>query len=179
MQNFMDTVTGQLWAYEDDVRVSENNGVYSFATKRGVPLNAPTTLVPYTPPVPSAAELVSQAQSAQIAAISKSARLAEQIPLSYMPSSVSSPVLFPMDPHSWTKYAAVYSVYVIHGMPLPSGFNLFDINGRSVSADLADISGLFMAGMAQIDEIMNKRAALIAQIDAATTINAVKSIIWS
>ena len=179
MQNFMDTVTGQLWAYEDDVRVSENNGVYSFATKRGVPLNAPTTLVPYTPPVPSAAELVAQARDIQIAAISKSARLAEQAPLSYTPSSVSSPVLFPMDPHSWTKYAAVYSFYIVHGQPLPAGFSLFDINGRSVGANLADIAGIFIAGMAQIGSAMTTRAALIAEIDAATTINAVKSIIWS
>lgn len=179
MQHFKDSTTGTPWAFEDDVRVSENNGVYSFATKTGVPLNVPTSLVPYTPPVPSAAELVAQAQSVQIAAISKSARLAEQAPLSFTPSSVNSPVLFPMDPHSWTKYAAVYSFYIVHGQPLPAGFSLFDINGRSVAADLADIAGIFIAGMAQIDSAMTTRAALIAEIDAATTINAVKSIIWS
>jgi hypothetical protein len=60
MQNFIDSVTGKAWAFEADVVVMDTNGVYSFKTAAGVPLNVPTTLVPGLPPAPSAAQIAAQ-----------------------------------------------------------------------------------------------------------------------
>lgn len=54
MQTFIDTVTNKVWQFEDDVIVTDTNGVYSFKTATGMPLsNTPTTLQPYTIPAPS------------------------------------------------------------------------------------------------------------------------------
>lgn len=68
MQNFIDTATQALYAFDDDVQVSNANGVYSFATAAGAPLNLPATLQPYTVPTPTATQVTAQAllQSAML-----------------------------------------------------------------------------------------------------------------
>ena len=51
MQYFKDTSTGKLWAYNDDVQVSQDDkGVYRFKTRHGFDVtSAPETLVPFDP----------------------------------------------------------------------------------------------------------------------------------
>ncbi len=45
MQYFIDSATGKKWAFDDDVRVIEKDGVLTFKTARGAPLsNVPKTL---------------------------------------------------------------------------------------------------------------------------------------
>ena len=68
MQNFQDSATSKYWQFEDDVVVTDTNGVYSFTTATGALLNVPTTLQPYTGTWPVLPTLA-QAQSAQSALI--------------------------------------------------------------------------------------------------------------
>lgn len=52
MQTFKDSVTEQIYAFEDDVVVTDTAGVYSFKAADGTALTLPTTLAPYVvPPV--------------------------------------------------------------------------------------------------------------------------------
>ena len=69
MQTFIDTATQKVYQYEDDVVVTLKNGVYSFSTSFGTSLNTPSTLQPYTIPAPTPAQLLSEAQTAQIASL--------------------------------------------------------------------------------------------------------------
>lgn len=51
MQHFKNTADGTPFAFDDDVVVSVESGVYSFATAAGIPLTKlPTTLQPSDPP---------------------------------------------------------------------------------------------------------------------------------
>ncbi|SKC78226.1 hypothetical protein SAMN05445504_2360 [Burkholderia sp. CF099] len=78
MQKFIDTATQQLWAFDDDVKASKENGSYMFSDAHGDPLQVPSTLQPYTPTVEETAAdeaaaaraaLVAQASSAFAAGI--------------------------------------------------------------------------------------------------------------
>lgn len=61
MQFFIDTTNQQVHALDNDVVVTETNGVYSFATAADIPLAAlPTTLQPYMPVAPTAAQIAAQ-----------------------------------------------------------------------------------------------------------------------
>ena len=70
MQTFLDSVTSKVFQFEDDVVVTDTNGVYTFATATGLVLSSlPTTLQPYTIPAPTAAQLLAAAQATQSALI--------------------------------------------------------------------------------------------------------------
>ena len=54
MQDFIDTLTGEKWSFEDDVKVIVDLvGVYSFKTFYGAALIVPTTLQPSEVPHPT------------------------------------------------------------------------------------------------------------------------------
>ena len=124
-----------------------------------------------------ASVLLAQAQSAQIALLQSSAQKAEQAPLTYTTSGGVT-ATFLMTPHQWTKFMGAYTKYVVKGDALPSGYSFFDQNGKPVVVTVADISGIFDAGMAQIDGAMVKLAGLIAQVEAATTVADVQAVTW-
>jgi hypothetical protein len=64
MQTFRDSVTGNVWAFNPDVVVTNAAGIYSFKTAAGVALNPPTTLQPYVVPAPPGPTLTQQAATA-------------------------------------------------------------------------------------------------------------------
>jgi len=72
----MDTVTQQVYQFDDDVVVTNKDGMNSFETALGVPLGVPTTLQPYTIPQPMAAQIGAQQASVAWAAYQVSARAA-------------------------------------------------------------------------------------------------------
>lgn len=72
MQDFIDTKTQALWAFEDDVLVSKSGGVYFFATDKGIRIVAPSTLQPYVAPTPTPEQIAAQ-QAAVLAAQALSA----------------------------------------------------------------------------------------------------------
>ena len=122
-------------------------------------------------------ESLAAAQSAQIALLQSSAQKAEQAPLTYTTAGGVT-ATFLMSPHQWTKFMGAYTKYVVKGDALPSGYSFFDQNGKSVAVTVADISGIFDAGMSQIDGAMVKLAGLIAQVEVATTVSDVQAVTW-
>ena len=122
-------------------------------------------------------ESLTAAQSAQIALLQSSAQKAEQAPLTYTTSGGVT-ATFLMTPHQWTKFMGAYTKYVVKGDTFPSGYSFFDQNGKPVPVTVADISGIFDAGMAQIEGAMSKLSSLVAQVEAATTVSAVQAIVW-
>jgi hypothetical protein len=69
MQFFQDSATQKVYAFEDNVVVTGATGAFVFTSPSGQTLGPyPTTLVPYTPPVPTAVEIaaVAATKSAQI-----------------------------------------------------------------------------------------------------------------
>ncbi len=113
MQTFIDTATQKVWQYEDGVVVTDLNGIYSFTTALGVVLNTPTTLQPYAIPAPTPAQLLTAAQTAQIAALQSAYKSAINIPVSFK------------------NAASITSTY-------PSG-NTILINGQTATAMLQQV----------------------------------------
>lgn len=68
MQDFIDSASGALYAFEDDVLVTDTDGVYSFSTADGVALNVPTTLKPFSTSAPSHSQIAEQEAAAAWAA---------------------------------------------------------------------------------------------------------------
>ena len=67
---------------------------------------------------------------------------------------------------------------MVKGDTFPSGYSFFDQNGKPVPVTVADISGIFDAGMAQIEGAMSKLSSLVAQVEAATTVSDVQAVNW-
>lgn len=57
MQNFIDSKTAKVYAFEDDVQVDCDADVYSFRSATGEMLDVPVTLQPYQAPAPSAIQI--------------------------------------------------------------------------------------------------------------------------
>ena len=129
------------------------------------------------PPPPSAAELLAQAQTAQIASLQSSFSQAEQAPISLtLASGVTTS--FGMTPHDWTKIVGLYSKYVAKGVAVPSGYQIPDANGTLQTVTVTDIENLFDAGETQMTGAIAKLASLVGEVQAATTVSAVQAIVW-
>ena len=133
-----------------------------------------------TPPTvvnaPSAV-LLAQAQASQIALLQSAFEKAEQAPVSL---TLASGVMtsFGMSSHDWTKIVGLYSKYVVKGDPIPSNYQLPDVNMVLRTVTKVDIDNLFEAGKAQIDNAASKLASLLESVNTATTVEAVKAINW-
>lgn len=179
MQNFQDSATSKYWQFEDDVVVTDTNGVYSFTTATGALLNVPTTLQPYTGTWPVLPTLA-QAQSAQSALIKQS----------YL-SALNTPVTF-------TNAAGVTSTYAFGNTLTAGGSNAqrllvsiiaagsaswkagvwFDTKGIAQTMTFADLQNLAAAIEAAETPDEQDLMSLLAQIQAATTVSAVEAIVW-
>jgi hypothetical protein len=155
MQTFQDTETGEVWAYEPDVVVTQVDGVYAFASADGTPLSAPATLQPYDPPTgPTPAE---QAQSL----------LAQKIAAGIAVTSTGSPGLsatFALDPTTMDQIGSVARDSA-SGLGLPGGGSTFmypDLTATRHSLTGPQIIGLYKA---QRDLLLalNTQAAIMAQ----------------
>ena len=77
MQNFIDTVTNELWAFDDDVQATQSEGgVYAFAASDGTRLEMPSTLEPNVLDAPTGEQLLAEAKTVQIAWANASCGLA-------------------------------------------------------------------------------------------------------
>ncbi|MHB1176061.1 MAG: hypothetical protein ACYCZJ_13160 [Sulfuriferula sp.] len=91
MQTFKDTVTGQVWQFEDDVA-----DIHAFPS-------TPATLVPYTLPVPTTAELKASADAAAWATYQAQARAALAASDTTIIRCVENSVAVPV---AWVSYRA-------------------------------------------------------------------------
>lgn len=177
MQAFNDSATGKMWAFEDDVKVIDNNGVYSFETAQGVTLNVPKTLKPYTPPKLTAAQKLSNAKAANADVIKAAAIQAQDAPLT-IKTTGGVTATFYMDANARSLYMGAYVLYVVQGKPLPSGFAFDDKDGVAVPMTLADLEAFATAFDKQVYGAISKKADLLAKNAAASSQTAVKSITW-
>jgi hypothetical protein len=177
MQTFQDTVTLKVWQFEDDVVVTETNGVYTFTTAHGVVLNTPTTLQPYTIPAPTAAQLLAQAQQAQIATLTAAYQTAIVQPVSYT-SKGGITKTYQADPNSLSNLQNTLLGLQAAGAT-PSGFYWVSADNTQVSFAYADLQGLAAAMLAQGWAVFQKLQTLKAQVNAATTVSAVQAVVWS
>jgi len=170
MQTFQNAADGTIWSFDPDVVVTDTNGVYSFKTAAGIPLSVPNTLIPYTAPTPTPAQLLSAAQSAQGAIVNSACAAAIVAPFtSSALGSVNTYDCNPIDQENINLVAA-------HGgslWALPSGGNwTFTAHtmaqGVQVQTDM----------LAHIQAQQTIYAGLLTQINAATTVAAVQSIVW-
>ena len=122
-------------------------------------------------------ESLSYAKTSQIALLQSTFQKAEQAPVSLtLASGVTTS--FEMTPHDWTKIVGLYSKYVVKGDPIPSNYQLPDVNMVLRTVTKVDIDNLFEAGKAQIDNAVLKLASLLESVNTATTVEAVKAINW-
>ncbi|MBR7998257.1 hypothetical protein [Burkholderia vietnamiensis] len=76
MQEFIDTATQRIWSFEDDVKVANMRGAYSFSDARGNALAVPETLQPYSAPALTADQIAGQQAAEDWLAYQASAKLA-------------------------------------------------------------------------------------------------------
>lgn len=180
MQTFKDSVTDKVWQFDADVIVTDTNGVYSFATAAGMPLELPTTLQPYTAPAPTAAQLLAQAQAAQIGAITQAC--AASITIGFASSALGAAHTYPSGLTDQANLAANVVSSLLPG--LPSTWTTpqlcCDANGvwAYVAHTAAQIQQVGSDGKAAILGYLTKKASLQAEIEAATTVSAVQAIVW-
>ena len=101
--------------------------------------------------------------NAQIGVIKSAAASAMVAPLAYtLASGVATS--FPMDGVSQNYYHGAFTTYVLGAETLPTDFTLRDVNGAPQAATVADIKGIFVGGVAQIQGANAKMDTLISQI---------------
>jgi hypothetical protein len=170
MQIFQNTVNQTVWQFNPDVIVTDTNGVYSFATAGGDPLNVPTTLVPFTIPTPTPAQLLAESQMTQSSVVKTSC--ANAIMTTFTSSALGGSFNYGCAPLDQVNISYVS----VHGGSLwcQAGVNpwMFTshtiIQGVQVQADMTS----------HIQENQAIYAGLLTQINAATTVVAVQAIVW-
>lgn len=177
MQTFMDSATNKIWQFEDDVIVTNVNGIHSFKTASGMELtNTPITLQPYTIPAPTAAQLLAQAQTTQTAILASDYRNAIIQPISFT-TAAGVTKSFQADPVSIQNMSRMLSAYTPGGV-VPPGFYWVAADNTQVPFLLADLQGLAKTlgerGWAKFANLQVKKAYVMA----ATTITAVESVTW-
>lgn len=177
MKNFKDSATGEIYNFDDSVIEDNSSGNYVFKTPAGLTIPTPTTLQPYTPPAPTAAELLATAQAAQVGIIQASALATETSPLHFTTAANVSGY-FPMDARAQIKYLGAYTRYVVHAQTLPSSFAFYDSTGTAIAFTVADIDNFATAGFLQVEASLAKESSLISQIASASTVSAVQAVVW-
>lgn len=177
MQTFIDTATQKIYAFNDDVEVIQTAGGYSFRAAHGAALNVPTTLQPYTPPPPTAAQLLSAAQTAQMATLTSGYQSAIYADIQYTSVGGVSQT-FQADAGSVNILSQQLDVYVTAGAPLPSGYAWTATDNTQVPFTVADLKGLASAIGARGVEAFFHLQTQKAAVRAATTIADVQAITW-
>lgn len=132
------------------------------------------------PPVPTTAQLLAQAQTAQIASLSRACAAA--IVAGFTSSALGSAHTYPSGLPDQTNLTANVLGSLLPG--LPSTWTTpqlcCDANGvwAYVAHSAAQIQQVGSDGKAAILGYLAKKANLQAEVEAATTISAVQSIVW-
>ena len=180
MQTFKDSVTQKIWQFDDDVVVTDTAGVYSFTAAHGAVLNTPTTLQPYTIPAPTAAQLLQDAKTAQNAILTASFQTAMTVPVPFTNAAGIASTYPNQDTVSFNGKTAGQNLQAVLNAGSAAWIfgHWLDINGVAQVFTFADVQGLAAAMSAQDTPSELNLVAKIAQVQAATTVSAVQSIIF-
>jgi len=177
MQTFKDTVTQQVWQFNDDVIVTEKKGVYSFACADGTPLTSvPTTLQPYTIPAPTPAELLAAAQKAKVRELTANYNVAIHDPVVYK-SVGNITETYQADNQAISNLQNMLLAFAPPAT-LPTDFYWVAQNNTHVPFTYADLQGLAVAIGAQGFTNFDHLQDLKTQVAAATTVAQVNAITW-
>jgi len=170
MQTFQDTITLQEWAFEDDVVVKENNGVYSFTTAHGLELTTPKTLQPYSPPAPTSAQLLAQAQAAQRALIKSS----------FIAASTAN--VTDSNGIGWEGgIQSGNSIFLGCQLAQQEGqttITLYDASKAPHSMTIAEGMGVAALIGGAYQRALATKNSLYAQVSGADTVAAVQAVVW-
>lgn len=181
MQTFIDTVTSKVWAFESDVVVTDTNGVYSFTAAHGAPLtNSPTTLIPYIIPAPTTAELLATAQAAQKSLLQTAYKAAVNAPVSFanaagITSTYPSGGTISINGNTATQNL---NNAIVAGSAAWKLGKWLDANNVAQACTYADLQGLAAAMEAAQTLSWEDLVTKFAEVDAATTVSDVQSIIF-
>lgn len=180
MQNFIDTKTQQLYAFEDDVVASVSNGAYSFHTQDGAALNVPATLQPHTIPAPTAAQLLAVAQAAQISTLSAACQAT--IVSGFSSSALGVAHTYPAQMSDQQNLSASVLASLLPNLPAGWTTPFWCADGSGVwsyaNHTAAQIQQVGRDAKAAIVAAIQKKAGLVAQVNAATSAAAVQAIGW-
>jgi hypothetical protein len=170
MKNFIDTTTQQHYAFDDDVLVTEENGIYAFATANGLALSdLPGTLQPLSDE--AAAPALSSLKAAKKIEINVWRRAAIGAGVSFGGHTYDS------DEASRANLAGALSAFQA-GVPVPAGFTWRTSDNQDVAMDLPTLAGLAGAMIDHVDAQYRHSWALKAQVDAATDTAGVDAVVW-
>lgn len=170
MQTFKDTVTGSVWAFDDDVvATADASGAYSFKTAAGEPVNAPATLQPYVEPA-AAAPTLADVQAAQNGVILAAAQAALAGVVAAYPD---------LEVATWPQQLAEATAYTANAnAATPMLSAIAAASGNSVAALAANIMAKAVTFQDASGAVIGKRIALMDQIAATTTVAAAEAVIW-
>lgn len=118
---------------------------------------------------------LNQVQQSQIALVYQQLQAALVSPYAFTTSGgVSSS--FPMDAVSQGNYSNAYTMYVLGGETLPSGFFFYDVNQNAVPFAVADIKALYLGAASREQGYYAAFEKAKTDILAATTVSAVQAI---
>ena len=180
MQTFIDTSTQKVYAFNDDVTVTDSGGIYSFATAAGMLLKLPTTLQPYTVPAPTAAQLLAQAKAAQIAIITQACAAA--ITSGFASSALGRAHTYPSSPTDQTNLVTHVMSSLLPGLPSTwaTPYPCCDANGvwGSKEHTASQIQQVGADWKAFLSSCLLKKRALEDKIKLAKTVGKVQALAW-
>ncbi len=177
MQTFKDSLTGQVWAFEDDVKVTATSGVYSFTTAAGAALsNTPPTLQPHVIPAPTSAELLVSAQVKKFPELFTAYLAAIYASISFTTAAGTTQV-FQADRAALGNLHDMLAAYAPTGA-VPSGFYWVARDNTKVPFTLTDLQGLAGAIGARGWAEFQHMQSLKATVRAAITVAEVEAVSW-
>ena len=133
-------------------------------------------LTSINPNAPTAAQLLANAQNAQIQALATSYAAAIQIPVSYT-SKGGVTKAYQADPQSVANLTQMLLTFQA-GAATPAGFYWVSVDNTRVPFTYADMQGLASAFGAQGVPAFQQLQNLKSEVLAATTVSAVQAIVW-
>jgi hypothetical protein len=128
-------------------------------------------------PAPTAAQLLAQAQQAQIATLTAAYQAAIAQPVSYT-SKGGVTKTYQADPQSLSNLQNSLLGFQAAGAT-PNGFYWVASDNTQVPFTYADLQGLAAAMLAQGWAAFQQLQTLKAHVNAATTVSAVQAVVWS
>jgi len=178
MQTFIDT-DGSPWQFDDDVTVSQVDGVYTFTAPGGAVLNVPQTLRPYSGPLPVPPTL-DQVVASKLAEFSGDCQA--DIYSGFHSSALGADYLYPAKATDQQNLASSVLASLLPAQPddWTTPFWCADADGEWAFRPhtAAQIQQVGKDGKARILACMAQNVALAAQVQAATTVAAVQAIAW-
>lgn len=169
MQYFKDSA-GKIYAYNDDINITNKTG------DNGLFPNIPSGLTPYTPPAPTAAELLADAQAVQTGLVNQSYQQTIEADISYT-NQAGNTDDFQADPASQQNIIRTLLAYTAT-KEVPTGFYWVSSTNAQIPFTFVDLQNLAQDMTNRGWIAFTKLQSLKTRILAATTVAAVQAIVW-